>query len=84
MRIYPGTELFELAVEAGQVRRDQPLLAPVFWDAPGLPPAALREAVEERAAGRRSWRTGSGGDEAAVLARMHARGKTGPLWELLT
>lgn len=88
MRIYPGTALWERAVAEGQLRRDDPLLAPVYWNAPGLPIPALREAVGRRAAGRRSWRTGAGPletarAEAALLARLRARGKSGPLWELL-
>lgn len=84
VRIYPGTDLWAEAVAAGQLRRDQPLLDPVYWECPGLPAAALRERVAGRARGRRSWRTGGAqADEAALLARMHARGRTGPLWEML-
>lgn len=83
VRIYPGTELWAQAVAAGQVRREQPLLEPVYWDC-GLPPAALREAVQRRARGRRGWRTGGEqAGEAQLLARLHARGRTGPLWEML-
>lgn len=92
MRVYPGTALWDRAIGEGQLRRDAPLLAPCYWEAPGLPIPALRAAVARRAAGRRSWRTGVAGDaagaaaasaEAALLARMHARGMSGPLWELL-
>ena len=83
MRIYPRTALWELAVAEGRIRPETPLLAPVYWDPPGLPIPALREAVARRAAGRRSWRTGAGADEEALVSRLHARGRSGPLWELL-
>jgi radical SAM superfamily enzyme YgiQ (UPF0313 family) len=84
VRIYPGTDLWAQAVEAGQLRRDQRLLDPVYWECPGLPPEAIREAVQRRGRGRRSWRTGGEQTgEAPLLARMHARGRVGPLWELL-
>ncbi len=83
LRIYPHTDLWRLAVEGGQVRRDQPLLEPVFFQPAGLTPADLAGAVQRRAAGRRSWVLGSGGEWAGGVARLHARGKTGPLWEHL-
>ena len=40
--------------------------------------------VLKQAQGRINWLVGSGGDAAAALVgRMHARGRVGPLWEHL-
>jgi len=40
--------------------------------------------VDRRAARRRNWLSGAGAEKAdAALERLHRRGKTGPLWELL-
>ncbi|MCI5158203.1 MAG: B12-binding domain-containing radical SAM protein, partial [Candidatus Electrothrix sp. AUS1_2] len=40
--------------------------------------------VTERAGNRINWIVGSGGAQAAAtVAKMHARGYTGPLWEYL-
>jgi radical SAM superfamily enzyme YgiQ (UPF0313 family) len=83
LRIYPHTDLWRLAVEGGQVGRDQPLLEPVFYRPPGIELPAIAEAVQRRAAGRRSWVLGSGGAWEGLVARLHARGKIGPLWEHL-
>jgi radical SAM superfamily enzyme YgiQ (UPF0313 family) len=83
LRIYPHTELFLLAVASGQVEIDQDLLAPVFYRPPKVELLAISEAVRSRAAGRRGFVTGAGGEWEGVLARLHARGRVGPLWEHL-
>lgn len=84
LRIYPGTELWEVAVREGQVGRDQNLLEPVFYQPPGLPVPAVAEAVQRRAAGRTSWIVGAGAELSnAAVSRLHARGRIGPLWEML-
>jgi len=84
MRIYPGTELERLARAAGQVREEQDLLDPVFYEPPEMGLAALSDAVARRAAGRASWVVGDGAARAErVLTRLYARGQSGPLWERL-
>jgi hypothetical protein len=84
MRIYPGTELEEIARRDGQVRDGQSLLEPVFYEPTGLPLREIAARVERRAEGRMSWIVGSGADRAAALvARLHQRGHAGPLWERL-
>jgi radical SAM superfamily enzyme YgiQ (UPF0313 family) len=83
LRIYPGTELWEVAVQEGQVERGRSLLEPVFYQPSGLPLPALSEAVERRAAGRPAWVVGAGDHSASLVARLHARGRIGPLWEML-
>jgi radical SAM superfamily enzyme YgiQ (UPF0313 family) len=84
MRIYPDTEIAQIALKDGQLAPGQNLLAPVFYEAPGLPLDRIAKRVEERAAGRVSWIVGSGAARAeALIARLHARGHSGPLWERL-
>jgi radical SAM superfamily enzyme YgiQ (UPF0313 family) len=83
MRIYPHTELWHVALAAGQVRRDQDPLEPAYFQPRDLPLPAIREELGRRAAGRRGWSTGAATDQSSILARLHARGRTGPLWENL-
>jgi hypothetical protein len=85
LRIYPGTGLWKVARDAGQVRAGQSLIEPVFYEPPGLPVPAIAEAVRRRAAQHPSWLTGAGADRTlAAVARLHARGRIGPLWEMLS
>jgi radical SAM superfamily enzyme YgiQ (UPF0313 family) len=83
MRVYPRTELFDVAVAAGRIRRDRDLLEPVFFEPAGLPLPAIREELARRGAGRRGWSTGSASEQRPLLERLHARGRTGPLWEMM-
>ncbi|HYD39822.1 MAG TPA: radical SAM protein [Anaeromyxobacter sp.] len=84
MRVYPGTELARLALADGQLRPGQDLLAPVFYEPPGLPVAAIAEAIAKRSGGRRAWIHGAGSEQAdTIVERLHARGRVGPLWEML-
>jgi hypothetical protein len=83
LRVYPGTDLHRLALAEGQVQAGQPLLAPTFYRPVGIAVEAIAAAVERRAAGRRSWVAGAGGAWEGVVARLHARGRAGPLWEQL-
>jgi radical SAM superfamily enzyme YgiQ (UPF0313 family) len=81
VRIYPRTELWTAALSAGQIRRDQDPLEPAFFQPPGLPLPVIREELGRRAAGRRGWSLGAATEQCSVVARLHARGRTGPLWE---
>ncbi len=84
MRIYPGTELEEIARGDGQLAPGRSLLEPVFYEPPALSLAEIARRVERRADGRPGWVVGSGAERAAALiARLHARGHAGPLWERL-
>jgi hypothetical protein len=84
MRIYPQTELCDLAAREGQTGSSGNLLAPVFYRPAGMDGAGILERVRERAGGRLNWIIGDGGGKsAAVVARLHARGHSGPLWEHL-
>jgi len=84
IRIYPHTELYEIALREGKINADQNLLEPVFYQADGISAAEIYARVEERAHGRGNWVIGSGGEKTSrVLSRMYSRGHTGPLWEHL-
>ncbi len=84
MRIYPHTALHARAIEEGQVSAGDPLVTPVFYQAPDLTAEEILEAVTAAARGRINWVIGAGGEQAGrVVSRLHARGHTGPLWEHL-
>jgi len=84
IRIYPGTELFDLAVAEGKIDGNRDMLLPVYYDPDAIDRAAIEAMVRERAAARTNWVIGSGGSRMAATVRtMHRRGFTGPLWEYL-
>lgn len=84
VRIYPGTELYTMAVSKGHLSPETDLLEPVFYHANAISSAEIEEIIKERAAGRPNWVVGSGGDRMTkVMARMYAKGYIGPLWEKL-
>lgn len=84
IRIYPGTELYEIALQEGKIDTQVDLLRPVFYEPDAIDRDAIEAMVLEQAQGRINWLVGSGGAAAAnVVARMHARGRVGPLWEQL-
>lgn len=84
IRIYPGTELYRIALEQGRIGPETDLLHPVFYRSDAIDREEIEAMVRQRAGGRINWVVGSGGDSAAALVeRMHARGHVGPLWEHL-
>ena len=84
MRIFPHTPLHAIALKEGQVGPDQDLLAPVFYHAGGIETQEIIARVQTQARGRMNWVYGDGGRKSErIVSRMHARGHTGPLWELL-
>ena len=85
MRIYPNTPLYDVALREGQITPEQDLLVSTFYKPAGLTDDVIMERCRQHARGRMNWVVGSGGDKFAKLtARMHQRGRVGPLWELLT
>ena len=83
MRVYPGTEIERIARREGQLD-GRNLLEPVFYEPPELPLAEIAARVEARGSRFPNWIVGSGAERAAALvARMHQRGHSGPLWENL-
>lgn len=84
MRIFRGTELARMARASGQVAPGDSLLAPLFYEPPGLPLAEIAEQVRRQARDRVGWVVGGGEDRAgALMQRMYERGHSGPLWEKL-
>ncbi|MBI4633675.1 MAG: radical SAM protein [Deltaproteobacteria bacterium] len=84
VRIYPRTALYEMAVEEGQIEAERNLLQPVFYWAPPLNQMAVMEFLHDHADGRINWIIGAGSPQMVKsLARMHAWGHVGPLWEQL-
>lgn len=84
IRIYPGTELYDIAVREKQIDKSASLLEPVFYQSSLISSRDIIKSVEECAGGRTNWIIGSGGEKIArALAKMYRRGHTGPLWEYL-
>jgi radical SAM superfamily enzyme YgiQ (UPF0313 family) len=84
MRIYPHTDLYEIALRQGKIDRKQNLLEPVYYKPDSLDPALIVEKIKKMAKSRPNWMVGSGGEETlSILSKMFARGFTGPLWEHL-
>jgi hypothetical protein len=84
IRIFPHTRLCDLAREEGQIAPDQDLLAPVFYRSKGIEAEEIISRVQKQARGRMNWVYGDGGEKSErIVARMHAHGHPGPLWELL-
>lgn len=84
IRIYPGTKIRSMAIDAGQVSRDQDLLQPVFYKPGRISTSDIQAMVLEKSGNRINWIIGGGGDQSAqIIDRLHARGHSGPLWEHL-
>jgi radical SAM superfamily enzyme YgiQ (UPF0313 family) len=84
IRIFPHAPLHDLAVEEGQITRDQDLLSPVFYRSRGIGAEEILARVKQQARGRMNWIYGDGGEKTErIVTRMHAHGHPGPLWELL-
>jgi radical SAM superfamily enzyme YgiQ (UPF0313 family) len=84
MRIYPHTELYEIAKNEGQISESKSLLEPVFYKSKAISYKEIIKTVEEHADGRSNWIIGSGDVKTSrLLKRMYLHGKTGPLWEHL-
>ncbi|HPT12427.1 MAG TPA: B12-binding domain-containing radical SAM protein, partial [Bacteroidales bacterium] len=79
MRIYPGTELYDRAVSEGRISDPRELLNPVYY----VSQSVTMEKLKEKAAltGKR-W-VFPDFDNTAVMLRLRARNKKGPLWEYL-
>jgi len=84
LRIYPHTDLYDIAVGEGQISVSRNLLEPRFYRSKKIRRNEILERLEAHAAKRPNWVTGSGGEATArIVARLYERGHTGPLWEHL-
>ena len=81
MRIYPGTALFECAVAEGQIRREEDLLSPAYYLAPGLTAESVFSQIQEFARLSPNWIVGDPTPEyQSLVERLRGRGVLGPLW----
>ena len=84
IRLYPGTELYDIALKERKITPATDLLNPVFYKADAITRGQIERLVLERAQGRANWIVGSGGtDSASLVSHLHSRGSVGPLWEYL-
>ena len=84
MRIYPGTELYEIAANQGQVERGQSILEPVFYRSPLIDPDEIVSQVRQEAGKKINWVIGAGGEDTAkIITQLYQRGHCGPMWEYL-
>ena len=84
MRIYPDTELYDIAIEEGQIAEGRSILDPVFYRSPFIDSDEIVRQVKKEANRRLNWVIGAGGEETAkIISRMYQRGHCGPMWEYL-
>jgi radical SAM superfamily enzyme YgiQ (UPF0313 family) len=84
MRIYPGTELYDIAVDQGQIEKGVSILEPVFYRSPLIDSDEIVRQVRQAAGKRINWVIGAGGqDTAKIITRLYQHGHCGPMWEYL-
>jgi radical SAM superfamily enzyme YgiQ (UPF0313 family) len=79
MRIYPGTRLQEIAVLEGIIKKDDPLLEPVYYVSKQIDIASLKEKARKT---EKQW-IFPDEDLSPVMVRLRKRNRKGPLWEYL-
>ena len=84
IRIYPHTALYTLALEEGQIEPGWNPLEPKFYWSTALQRETVMELMKDHAGSRANWVIGTGSHQMFKnIARLHARGRVGPLWERL-
>jgi len=84
MRIYPYTELYDIARREGRLAESRSLVEPVFYHSAAIDGKVLVQRVKNWVDGHPNRIIGAGGDEMAdIISRMYERGYSGPLWEYL-
>lgn len=85
MRIYPGTSLYQMALNDGLVSPDDDLLKPTFYISPEISSDEITALLQRFSSERKNWIYGAASqDTLAVQQRLRQKGVTGPLWEFLT
>lgn len=83
MRIYPQTELHQIAIDEGFLSRDESLLEPRFYFAPSLDIERMHQRLSELQSLSNWCILGHGWEEKQDLAKMmRSKGYKGSLWEL--
>jgi radical SAM superfamily enzyme YgiQ (UPF0313 family) len=81
MRIYPGTPLFERAIREGVIQREQNLLEPHYYIAPGLTADGLFAEIQSFARTAPNWiAADANAAYESLVTRLRSRGVVGPLW----
>ena len=84
MRIYPGTALYDIAVNEGQIIEGRSILEPVFYRSLLIDSDEIVRQVRQEARERINWVIGAGGEDTAkIITRLYQRGHCGPMWEYL-
>jgi radical SAM superfamily enzyme YgiQ (UPF0313 family) len=84
IRIYPQTQLQEIAIQEGLIARHDDLLEPRFYISPLIGPERLIEKITEAAMHRQGWIVPGLEINISVplMEGMRKFGLRGPLWEL--
>jgi radical SAM superfamily enzyme YgiQ (UPF0313 family) len=80
MRIYPGTELYKIALKEKVIDASNDLLAPAYYVSDKFDLSSLKEKAAKTA---KRW-IFPDDDHSAILSKMRLKNKKGPLWEYLT
>ncbi len=84
IRIYPQTELYDIALAEGKITPTTNILKPIFYIPDAIDRLTIETLVTTRLGKRVNCIVGSGGpDEVTSVSKLHGRGYTGPLWEHL-
>lgn len=84
IRLYPQTQLHDLALESAQITKDQDLLRPYFYSPPGIGLEEIQTMLAQGSRKQQNWILGGSGQKMTrIISRLHARGHIGPLWEHL-
>jgi radical SAM superfamily enzyme YgiQ (UPF0313 family) len=84
MRIYPGTPLHKRAIAEGVIAPDDPLFDPTFYCSPGVDRDWLDSRLAAEAERASNWvLDDSMPGIVDLVARLHAKGRYGPMWEYL-
>ena len=79
MRIYPGTRLHKIALREKIVKKDDPLLEPVYYVSKDINLETLKDKAQKSG---KAW-IFPDEDMSEIMLRMRKRNKKGPLWEYL-
>jgi radical SAM superfamily enzyme YgiQ (UPF0313 family) len=79
MRVYPDTQLCDIALREGLIRSPNDLINPVYYLSKEIDPATIEPRA--KATGQRWIFTDD--EPSPVIDRLRQRGKKGPLWEFL-
>ena len=79
MRIYPGTSLHKIAIEENIVKKDDPLLEPVYYVSKDIDLLSLKAKAKQTG---KQW-IFPDENRTDIMIRMRQKNKKGPLWEYL-